>query len=108
MTVLGPQAVSEIEDVVRRFAKLYFTKPQDMRWRGNAKPAIFKGKVVGGISKGTTGSVEIWKGTNPNEEATGVIITCMNYYHDIAAGRWCHFIRVKPDFGELIAGDVCD
>ncbi len=105
---LSDEAREEIRQLIRAEKARYQFQPRERYWRPIFDQHIGKGITQEPIDVDTTGEVEIYTGDDGNETATGVIITCKNYYHNIAQNRWCHFVLLRANYGELIAGRICD
>ncbi len=104
----GGRALEQLREMWNWYQRELIRQRTSKRlWHPSPGAIIQKGKTAEAITVGSIGDVTLWKGIDPDEEATTVIVPCKNYYHDIDAGKWVHFIRLTSDYGELIAGEIC-
>jgi hypothetical protein len=92
--ILGPEAIRQITEVVR-----IVMSQTDASWQlgasdpGTIRQGRFIGKTDAGISKGSSGTVSVYKGAPkvPNSFTltdTGKNMTAYSRYGTVAAGRW--------------------
>lgn len=91
-SVLGPQAINQIRELIRDFYSQI-----DPSWQlgnvqfGESRKPVVIGKTDAAHNKGATGTISVYKGSSSGGYSltdTGENISAYNRFGNIASGRW--------------------
>lgn len=107
-STLGPQAVREVAEIVRRVLG-EVQNPGGERARYTGPPpslGLILAKTTTTHSHGATKPVQRYKGSPSTEVTVGSPVDAYNYFADLTSGHWCIIAPINGTY-LLVMADPC-